>query len=252
MAAKELWRSGRSAFDGDGLGEVTDPNASGGHGPPRCTAEKEQGNEEMDQNEEPSEGAVEVQSSLAAALAECEAAPASSLAAHGEAEWMSRRVRLPADAGGFAPGLEQILRRILPGQGRRIRVGQGWYALITDLDRKIAALDPAYRIFRVDAMFGELWYDSGATGDLCDDAVLAKFVDISVLVRAAEKASMTICEACGQPGRLMDRYGWFASLCPACSRLRGYRHVSTLTGRQRARARGDGIGVGSAIYGDGW
>jgi len=203
----------------------------------------------MDQIERPPEGPVAVAGSPARAPAASETTPIPESADDQEAAWMSRRVSLPAE---FAPGLEQILRRILPGQGRRIRVGKGWYALITELDRKIAALDPGYRIFGVDAMFGELWYDSGATGDLRDDAVLAKFVDISVLVRAAEKASMTICEACGQPGRLMDRYGWFASLCPACSRLRGYRHVSTLTGRQRARARGDGIGVGSAIYGDGW
>ena len=78
-------------------------------------------------------------------------------------------------------------------------------------------------------------------------------LDIAHLVRAAEIASMTICEACGQQGRLMDLHGWFASLCPACSRLRGYRHVSTSSQRRRAIARWNaGIGTGSAIYGDGW
>jgi hypothetical protein len=144
--------------------------------------------------------------------------------------------------------LEQILRRILPGRGRRIRVGKGWYALITDLDRKITALDPAYQVFGVDAMYGELWYDWEAT----ESVSLSVGNDIWVLGHAAEAASMTICEACGQPGRLMDLHGWFASLCPACSRLRGYRHVSSFHQRQRAEARWDGIGAGSAIYGDGW
>jgi hypothetical protein len=128
-------------------------------------------------------------------------------------------------------------------------VGKGWYPLITDLDRKIAAVDPAYRILGVDAMNGELWYDWEGT----ESVSLSLLSDIGALVRAAESASMTTCEACGQPGRLMDLHGWFAALCPACSRLRGYRHVSTFSQRQRANARCDAsIGTGSAIYGDGW
>jgi hypothetical protein len=235
-----------------GLAEGTGPDAGGGHRPPRPTAEKERGNQEMDQIEEPPEGPVGVKGSPARPPLGCEITPTPQSADDEVAAWMSRRVRLPADAGEFTPGLEHILRRILPGRGRRIRVGKGWYSLITDLDRKIAAVDPAYRIFGVDAMFGELWYDSGATGELWNESVQAKFVDIAVLVRAAEVASLTICEACGQPGRLMDRRGWFASLCPACSRLRGYRHVTTSIQRRRAIEYGvELIGTGSAIYGDG-
>jgi hypothetical protein len=202
----------------------------------------------MDQIEEPPEGPVGVEGLPARASAASEMPATSASADHRVAAWMSRPVHLPTDAGEFASGLEQILRRILPGRGRRIRVGRGWYALITDLDRKIAAVDPAYQVFGVDAMYGELWYDWEAT----ESVSLSVGNDIWVLGHAAEAASMTICEACGQPGRLMDLHGWFASLCPACSRLSGYRHVSSFHQRQRAKVRWDGIGAGSAIYGDGW
>ena len=117
------------------------------------------GTQAMDQIEEPSEGLVGVEDSPAGAPAASEMSPTSGSAGHRVAARTSRRVRLPSDAGEFAPALERILRRILPGRGRRIMVGKGWYPLITDLDRKIAAVDPAYRILGVDAMNGELWYD---------------------------------------------------------------------------------------------
>jgi hypothetical protein len=102
----------------------------------------------MDQIKEPSDcSRAAVEGSPASPDMNATSAPAD----HRVAARMSRRLRLPADAGELAFALEQILRRILPGRRRQIRVGRGWYLLITDLDRKIAALDPAYQIFGVDA-----------------------------------------------------------------------------------------------------
>ncbi len=122
----------------------------------------------------------------------------------------SGRVRLPADAGEFAPGLDRILRRIPRGCGRRIGVRRGWYALITALDRDIAALDPTYEVLAVEAVSGGLWFDYVAAESVS--------VDVAVLVEAAEEASRTICAGCGHPGRITGRNGRFAPLCRACSR----------------------------------
>lgn len=52
-------------------------------------------------------------------------------------------LHVPSDAGACDEDLERILRRIPDGWGRWIGCDKGWYPLIVELDRQLAALDPA-------------------------------------------------------------------------------------------------------------
>lgn len=65
-------------------------------------------------------------------------------------------LHLPEDAGEHAAGLERILGRIPDGWGRWIGCDAGWYPLLIDLDRQIAALLPEYEIHQVKEKYGTL------------------------------------------------------------------------------------------------
>lgn len=65
-------------------------------------------------------------------------------------------VHVPEDAGEHAADLEQILRRIPDGWGRWIGCDAGWYPLLVELDRQIAALLPEYEIHQVKEKYGTL------------------------------------------------------------------------------------------------
>ena len=67
-------------------------------------------------------------------------------------------LHVPADAGEHAVGLEAILRRIPAGWGRWISTGAGWYPLLVELDRAIAALAPDYEVHQVKEKGGSLRY----------------------------------------------------------------------------------------------
>ncbi len=128
---------------------------------------------------------------------------------------------VPADAGEFADGLAEILRRIPAGPARFIGVGSGWYPLLIALHRQILALAPDadYQCQGVDQRYGELVWDCTGAASVTPA--------INAAVAAATTKSVTICERCGRPGRLLDRQGWLTTLCPDCARGRGCRPATT-------------------------
>ncbi len=138
---------------------------------------------------------------------------------HGDREWGDEALRVPADAGEFAEGLAEILRRIPPGPARWLGVGKGWYPLLIAVHRQILAVAEDYECQGVDSRYGELVWD--CTGP----ASVTPAID-AILERARE-TSLTVCERCGRPGQLLDRQGWLTTLCPDCSRGRGYRPART-------------------------
>ena len=82
----------------------------------------------------------------------------------------------------------------------------GWLDLVVELHRKLLP-NPNYRIAQVKEKFGGLrFYVDGLT-----DAE-------QELVDAAEQESYGICQQCGSRDDVeMRNYGWYATLCAACS-----------------------------------
>ncbi|MGV7636565.1 hypothetical protein PJI23_29570, partial [Mycobacterium kansasii] len=50
--------------------------------------------------------------------------------------------------------LAGIRARFLPGWYGSLDVGPGWYRLIVDLDRELAAIDPGYQLIQIKEKFG--------------------------------------------------------------------------------------------------
>ena len=134
-------------------------------------------------------------------------------------------VRVPADAGEFADGLAEILRRIPPGPARFIGVGRGWYPLLVALHHQILTLAPDadYQCQGVDSRYGELVWDCTSAASVTPA--------INAAVAAATAKSLTICERCGRPGQLLDRHGWLTTLCPDCAQGGAYRPATTRSQR---------------------
>ena len=65
-------------------------------------------------------------------------------------------LHLPADAGEFEDGLEQVLRRIPDGWGRWISCDAGWYPIIVALDEQISSIAPGYEVHQVKEKYGTL------------------------------------------------------------------------------------------------
>jgi hypothetical protein len=112
-------------------------------------------------------------------------------------------VHVPDDAGEYEDGLRAILARIPDGWGRWISCGKGWYPLVIATDAKLAAIDPDYVVHQVKEKFGGLRYYHQIHGDYKLGAEIEA---------EAERQSFTICEVCGEPGRVRDN-GWIQTLC---------------------------------------
>jgi len=125
--------------------------------------------------------------------------------------------RVPRDAGPFAAGLARILSRIPEGYNRSIGCAKGWYGLIIELERELAALDPNFRVLEVTEKYGTLRWDF--------DCAPAVYDAMAALVDQAESASERTCERCGGAAALVEHDGWYATLCPSCARGTGYRPV---------------------------
>ena len=110
--------------------------------------------------------------------------------------------------------LAPVLTRIPIRWGPCIDVEPGWYALVVDTDAQLAAVDPDYVVLQVKEKFGALRYYCQPSGDdpapeVCDA--------LDAITDEAERRSATICERCGQPGRLSDFAGRLKTLCQRCA-----------------------------------
>jgi hypothetical protein len=161
-------------------------------------------------------------------------------------------VHVPEDAGGWAEGLERIVRRIPDGWGRWIRVERGWYPIIVALDEQLAEIDPGYVVHQVKEKFGRLdvyfeqseleccerfrlehpiptWNDDAEerawevaveehdesaehVAALAEQHARQELMDAAVR-RASSLASRT-CELTGEPGVMMINRGWHQTLDP--------------------------------------
>lgn len=89
--------------------------------------------------------------------------------------------------------LRPVLARCAAGWGASVDCGEGWWPIIAQLDRHIAAIESAYEVHQIKEKFGGLrFYYAGGTGN---DA------RIDELIAQAERVAAQTCELCGAPGR---------------------------------------------------
>lgn len=132
------------------------------------------------------------------------------------------KLHIPDDAGQYRDALVAIMRRIPDGWGRWISCDAGWYPIITDLDRRLAAIDPGYELHQVKEKFGGLRYYFCASDQSCHD-------DMRGLVTEAQERCVTTCETCGKPGSLhTSRRAWVKTLCATCAAKDGFEPVGEL------------------------
>jgi len=141
--------------------------------------------------------------------------------------------------------MEKSLERTLFTEGRRLyRNGlqwgfeccDGWFLLLVDLTRNLEKLCenqeatspmPVMAARQVKEKFGGLRF-------YLEDAAPAA----SKLIREAEHKALTICELCGEPGRLCQIGGWFQTLCDAHAKAWVRREHETNNGDEDPLTRG--------------
>lgn len=111
--------------------------------------------------------------------------------------------------------LAGIRARFLPGWYGSLDVGPGWYRLIVDLDRELAAIDPGFQLIQIKEKFGGLRYFV----EFEPDRPRPGFDE---LIRAAERRSERTCEQCGGDGGLTRRGSWVRTLCAADAEASGF------------------------------
>lgn len=133
------------------------------------------------------------------------------------------KLHVPDDAGQYRDALVSIMRRIPDGWGRWISCDAGWYPIITELDRRLAAVDPGYELHQVKEKFGCLRYYFCASDESYYD-------DMRILVLEAEQRCASTCETCGKPGSLhsSSRRAWVKTLCMTCAARGGFEPVGEL------------------------
>lgn len=99
-----------------------------------------------------------------------------------------------------------------------IETKDGWYDLIHELCSKIQdiynrySVKPNIVIDEVKEKYGVLHFDFYYHGA---EPIFHK--EIEALVDAYENKSETICENCGQEGKLLEISGWLSVKCPRCA-----------------------------------
>ena len=86
------------------------------------------------------------------------------------------------------------------------RCGDGWYHLIDELATQLVALEPLEAdlgVTQVKEKFGGLRFYTRAPLSAASQR----------LIEDAEARSFTICEACGAPGILHHKGGWYRARC---------------------------------------
>jgi len=81
-------------------------------------------------------------------------------------------------------------------------VGPGWNDIIYDLNKKLEAEKPDYKIFQIKEKFAGLRFYTDELPYPGWDAI-----------EEAEKRSFETCEECGRPGKIWGRNGWIRTLC---------------------------------------
>lgn len=152
-------------------------------------------------------------------------------------ESLLNKIHMPRDAAGFEDGLRAIMRRIPDGWGRWVSCSRGWYPILIQLDRDLAAIDPDYTVHQVKEKYASLRYYYRASESVTESDQQR----MDALVDEAEERCEATCEQCGEPGhRYSSRHGWLRTLCAACAAAegKGYGLLGELVNDLTAESRG--------------
>lgn len=142
------------------------------------------------------------------------------------------RVHVPADAGRYRDSLLTVLLRMPHGWIREISCGPGWYPLVAQVNLKLCELDVHHQVLQVKEKFGTLRYYAESH---TDDEL--KYRDFCAVTSDAERLSTTICEQCGNGGRLcVSSHGVrMKTLCRECERSAPGGAFTALDAREISR-----------------
>ena len=100
-----------------------------------------------------------------------------------------------------------------------LQVGPGWAPLIEELYLEMSNY-PGIILVQLKEKFGALRIYMGGTPDmdaqLTLDATPTK--DFYKIIQSIEKKSTTMCETCGNAGKVVNINGWLEAVCPEHSR----------------------------------
>lgn len=86
----------------------------------------------------------------------------------------------------------------------------GWWPILDKYIQQLRAIDPNCEIY-IKEKYGTLRIHA-----VSENHTWKEFREIE---RAAENASMTVCEVCGAPGKAKMENGWIQTLCNRCATL---------------------------------
>lgn len=116
----------------------------------------------------------------------------------------------PHDALDHASALDALLRKLPLGTDPFLRVGRGWYKLLSVLEQDLRDADPQYRLELIEQRDGVLHVRAAAAAPNRQAAV-------GDAVAKAVRTSRLTCEFTGGPGLLMQRRGVLRTLDPTCA-----------------------------------
>lgn len=114
------------------------------------------------------------------------------------------RIEATCQYNGWARTRDEIGEKVM---GAGWGIGRGWLPIVEELDREIAEIDPDYRINQIKEKFGGLRYYIELVTD--DDE---ERNHIHELVNEAEAKCDTICEICGEEGKISGKR-WLKCRC---------------------------------------
>lgn len=111
--------------------------------------------------------------------------------------------------------LQHVLNRIHPYYSKGIGCGAGWFRIIFDCDRELAAIYPDYRVLQIKEKFGSLRY-------YFEHSDIANLDAMRDVVFEYERKSLRVCELTGKDGVLMVKNGRIRTLNASIGNSDGY------------------------------
>lgn len=102
---------------------------------------------------------------------------------------------------------ENITKRFDPRWPVNYMVGPGWVPLVEELNKQLSSICPDYKITQIKEKFGGLrFYTNEVPNEAWD------------IIEQFEEKSYSICDECGETGKLRKKGGWLRTICDKCEK----------------------------------